>query len=98
MAIGQAAALVLVIAQAEVRELEIVQVEAVLVRARAVKLVTAQPQGHHLEVLAKTKSVTALRPRGLHPLLTAEEDLAAAAATMREPAVAEAVTAWEAGG
>jgi hypothetical protein len=54
------------------------------------------PPHGHLAVLAKTKSVTAVHRRGLVPLLAAEEDLGAAAETMREQVAAEAVTAWAA--
>ena len=50
-----------------------------------------------LAVLAlKTKLVTAAHRPDLVPLLEAEEDLAAVAETTREPAAAEAVTAWAA--
>jgi len=44
----------------------------------------------------RTKSVTAAHRPDLVPLLEAEEDLAAVAETTREPAAAEAVTAWAA--
>jgi hypothetical protein len=47
-------------------------------------------------VAPRTKSVTAVPPHDLVPLLAAGEDLAAAVAgTTREPAAAEAATAWE---
>ena len=68
-------------------ERELVQVEAVLV------------QGHRparLAVALRTKSVIAAHHPDLVPLLAAEEDLAAVAETMRAPAAAEAVIAWEA--
>ena len=56
-------------------------------------------RGHprvQLVVALRTKSVTAAHPPGLVPRLAAEEDLVAAVAvTMRDPAAAEAVIAWE---
>jgi len=67
------------------RELEVVQAE---------EPVPNQPHGH-LAVPEKTKSVTALHPHGLVPLLVAVVDLVAVAQTMREQAAAEAVIAWE---
>jgi hypothetical protein len=68
-------------------ERELVQVEAVLVLDR--------PRVR-LAVAPKTKSVTAVHPHDLVPLLEAAEDLVAAVAvTTRDPAVAEAVIAWE---
>jgi hypothetical protein len=70
-------------------------VAAELVRAQAAELAIGQPHGH-LVVLAKTKLVTAAPPRGLVRLLAAEEDLAEAAETMREPAATEAAAAWAA--
>ena len=68
-------------------ERDLVQVEAELVRDR--------PRVQ-LAVPLKTKSAIALHPRGLHPLLAAAEDLAAAVAEITlAPAAAEAVIAWE---
>jgi hypothetical protein len=69
------------------QELERVPVAAVLAQGH--------PRGR-LAVAPKTKSVTAAHHHDLVPLLAAEEDLAAAAETMREQVAAEAVTAWEA--
>ena len=86
-----AAALELETDPAAALELGIVPVAAELVRARAVKLATAQPHGH-LAALAKTRSVTAPRRRDLAHLMV--EDLAAAVATTREPAAIEAATVW----
>jgi hypothetical protein len=58
-------------------------------------LVRGHPRAQ-LAVALRTKSVTAARRLDLVPLLEAGEDLAAAvAATTREPAAAEAATAWE---
>ena len=68
-------------------ERDLVQVEAELVRDRP-RVQRAVP--------LKTKSAIALHPRGLHPLLAAAEDLAAAVAEITlAPAAAEAVIAWE---
>ena len=77
-------------------ELGIVPVVAELVRARAVKLATAQPHGH-LGVLAKTKSVTTAHHPDQVPLLEVGEDLAVAGAeTTLALAAAEAVKVWAA--
>jgi len=58
----------------------------------------AEPvRGHpraRLAVALRTKSVTAAHRRDL-PLLAAEDLVAGAAETTREPAAAEAVIAWE---
>jgi hypothetical protein len=71
-------------------ERELVQVQAELVRDHP-RVQLALP--------LKTKSAIALRPPGLHPLLAAAEDWAAAVAEITlAPAAAEAVTAWEAAG
>jgi len=67
--------------------LELVQV-AVPVLAHRHAQVAARP---------RTKSVTVAHHRGPAPVLAAE-DLAAVAETMRGPAAAEAVVAWEAAG
>jgi hypothetical protein len=84
--------LALAIGQTEAeQEHALVLVERELVRVEAV------PERGPVAVPLRTKSVIAAHLRGFHPLLTAETDLAAAAATMREQAAAEAVTAWEAG-
>ena len=99
------AALVIVQA-AEVPELEtgpageelelrtVLVAEPVLEVVQAEEPVPNQPHGH-LAVPEKTKSVTALHPHGLVPLLVAVVDLVAVAQTMREQAAAEAVIAWE---
>jgi len=75
-------------------ELELVQVAAELELAPGV----AEPvRGHpraRLAVALRTKSVTAAHRRDL-PLLAAEDLVAGAAETTREPAAAEAVIAWE---
>ena len=64
----------------------IVQVEAVPVQNHRLA---------HLAVALRTKSVIAAHHRDPVPLLAVEEDLAAAVAEiMREPAAAEAATAW----
>jgi hypothetical protein len=78
---------------AAVRELAPVALELEHVPVAAV---LAQGHPHaQLAVALATKSVTAAHRRGL--LRLAAEDLAAAAAvTTREPAVTEAVIAWEA--
>jgi hypothetical protein len=86
-------------------ELELVQVKAVPER----DLVVAVPQlaqevvllarGHpraQLAVVLRTKSVTAAHLRDLVLRLAAEDLVAAAAVTTREPAATEAVIAWEA--
>jgi len=71
-------------------ERELVQVEAEVVRDHP-RVQLALP--------LKTKSAIALRPPGLHPLLAAAEDWAAAVAEITlAPAAAEAVTAWEVAG
>jgi hypothetical protein len=85
-----------------------VRAALVVPAARAVLVVSESPavpvalvlvRGHpraQLAVALRTKSVTAARRLDLVPLLEAGEDLAAAvAATTREPAAAEAATAWE---
>src|SRR5206468_11706521 len=84
-------------------ELELVQVAAEL----GLVQVQAEPErdpgvaepvrGHpraRLAVALRTKSVTAAHRRDL-PLLAAEDLVAGAAETTREPAAAEAVIAWE---
>jgi hypothetical protein len=72
-----------------------VALERELVRAAAA-LVRGHPRAR-LAVALRTKSVIAAHRPDLVPLLEAGEDLAAAVAeTTREPAVAEAVIAWEA--
>src|SRR5207249_7772954 len=84
-------------------ELGLVQVQAEPERG----LVAAEPElapgvaepvrGHpraRLAVALRTKSVTAAHRRDL-PLLAAEDLVAGAAETTREPAAAEAVIAWE---
>src|SRR6184192_2217437 len=84
-------------------ELGLVQVQAEPER----DLVVAEPElapgvaepvrGHpraRLAVALRTKSVTAAHRRDL-PLLAAEDLVAGAAETTREPAAAEAVIAWE---
>jgi len=76
-----------VIALAEVREPETVQVEAVPVRSHL---------RARLAVLLRIKSVIALHHRGRVPLLAAVEDLAAVVETTRDPAATEAATAWAA--
>ena len=69
-------------------ELEHVPVVVVLVRGH--------PRVQLAVVALRTKSVTAAHRPGLVPRLAAEEDLVAAVAvTTRDPAVAEAVIAWE---
>ena len=61
-----------------------------------VVLVRGHPRAQLAVVALRTKSVTAAHPHDLVPRLAAAEDLAAAVAeTTREPAVAEAVIAWE---
>ena len=75
------------------RELELGRVVALeQVHGQVVGLVPLIAQ---LAVALRTKSVTAAHRPDLVPLLEAEEDLAAAAETTREPAAAEAVIAWE---
>jgi hypothetical protein len=89
-------ALELVIGPAVGPELVIGQVEAELEHVQVVPVLV---QGHprvRLVVALRTKSVTAAHPHDLVPLLEAAEDLAAVAETTRDPAVAEAVIAWEA--
>jgi hypothetical protein len=83
LAIDQAAVPVLLIALAEAQEPETVQ---------------APVEREHIPVAVrlKTKSAIATHPRGLRPLLAAEEDLAAAAEIMPEPAATEAAVAWAA--
>jgi predicted RNA methylase len=105
-------ALELVIGPVVVPELVIGQVEAELALeigpAVVPELVTGQVEAElehgqgeaELEVVRaavplRTKSVITAHHRGLVPLLGAE-DLAAEVETTREPAVAEAVIAWEA--
>ena len=62
----------------------------------AVVLVRGHPRAQLAVVALRTKSVTAAHPHDLVPLLEAAEDLVAAVAvTTRDPAVAEAVIAWE---
>src|SRR6266513_1446192 len=77
-----------------VAELELVQVQAEPELAPGV----AEPvRGHpraRLAVALRTKSVTAAHRRDL-PLLAAEDVVAGAAETTREPAAAEEVIAWE---
>jgi hypothetical protein len=90
------AELELAIDPAEALALGIVPVAEELVLAPAAELATDQPHGH-LAVLARTKSVTTPHRPDLVPLLAGEEDLAAVVAeTTREPAAAEAATAWAA--
>jgi hypothetical protein len=61
--------------------------------------VVAVPVRDPVALLAKSKSVTAVRHRGLVPVPKRVEDLVAAAAeTTREPAATEAARAWEAVG
>jgi len=78
-------------------ELALVQAVAVLEPDQvAVVLVRDHLRARLAEAL-RTKSVTAAHPHDLVPLLEAGEDLAAAAVeTTREPAAAEAATAWAA--
>jgi hypothetical protein len=81
--IDRAAVPVLLIALAEAQEPETVQ---------------APVEREHVPVAVrlKTKSAIAAHPRGLRPLLAAEEDLAAAVEIMPEPAATEAAVAWAA--
>jgi hypothetical protein len=84
LAIVLAAVQALVIVLAAVREPVSGQAEAV-------------PEHDPVAVALRTKSVTAAHRRDLVPLLAAEVDLVAAVAEiMREPAAAEAATAWAA--
>jgi hypothetical protein len=74
-------------------------VELELNRVEALELdqVVAVPVRDPVALLAKSKSVTAVRHRGLVPVPKRVEDLVAAAAeTTREPAATEAARAWEA--
>ena len=73
------------------------EVQALLiVPVVAAELAIARPHGR-LAVLAKAKWAIGARPRGLLPLLVAEEDLAAVVVeTTREPAATEAAKAWAA--
>ena len=76
-----------------VAELELAQVVAEL----ALEAVPVAVELEHVQGAAvplRTKSVITPHHRGLVPLLGAE-DLAAEVETTREPAVAEAVIAWE---
>jgi len=83
-------ALELVIGPAVVPELVIGQVGAELEHVQG----EAEPELVRAAVPPRTKSVITPHHRGLVPLLGAE-DLAAEVETTREPAVAEAVIAWE---
>ena len=71
----------LLIALAEVREPEAIQVEAV-------------PELDRVAVPLRIKSVIAVHHRGPVLLLTAAVDLVVVAQTMREQAATEAATAW----
>src|SRR5213080_767719 len=90
---------VLVAAEPE-RDREPAELEHVPVEAVELELApgVAEPvRGHpraRLAVALRTKSVTAAHRRDL-PLLAAEDLVAGAAETTREPAAAEAVIAWE---
>jgi hypothetical protein len=80
-----------------VPELEPAQVAVELEHGPVVVvLVRGHPRVQLAVVALRTKSVTAAHRPDLVPLLVAVEDLAAAVAvTTRDPAVAEAVIAWE---
>jgi hypothetical protein len=94
LVIGPVVAPELVIGPVEA-ELELAQEEAELELAQEV-LVPAR--GHpraQLAVALRIKSVTGARRRDLVLRLAAEDLVAAAAETTREPAAAEAVIAWE---
>jgi hypothetical protein len=97
LAIGPAAALEPEIGPV-VAEQELDPVAAELALGPAVAVPVPSHQRDHLAAALRTKSVTAAHRRGLVPLLAAEVDLVVAAETTREPAAAEADTAWEAAG
>ena len=82
-----------------VREALVVLESLVVLVALVVPAEAGLVQGHRpaqLAVALRTKSVIAAHHLDQVPLLAVEEDLAAAVAeTMREPAAAEAVIAWE---
>jgi hypothetical protein len=88
VALESPAVLVALAVPVGVLERELGQVEAVAV--------PNHPRARQVVVALKTKSVIAVHPHDLVPLLEAEEDLAAAVAeTTRVPAAAEGVIAWE---
>jgi hypothetical protein len=79
----------------------LVEVQALVIVLAAVREpVTGQaeavPERDPVVVVLRTKWVTAAHLRDLVPLLVAEVDLVAVAEIMREPAAAEAATAWAA--
>jgi len=80
--------------------LGVVEPERVLVAAELELVRVAAPAPNlrpdQLEARRKTRSATEAHHRDLAPLLAAEEDLAAAAETMREQAAIEAATVWAA--
>ena len=78
-----------------VEELELVQVVVVPEHGRVAAPVPNLRRGQ-LEARRRTRSATEAHHRGQVPLLAAEEDLAAAAETTRDPAATEAATAWAA--
>jgi hypothetical protein len=89
------AGLVVQVAQLELNRVEALELDQVEAELEPVQVVAA-PEHDPAAVLLETKSGTAPHPRGLAPVRAAEEDLAAAVETMREPAAAEAATAWAA--
>jgi hypothetical protein len=99
--IGQAEPQVLVIVRAGAPVLAIGQVAAAPEHALAAAElervpVAAAPERGPVAVPLRTKSVIVVHHHGRVPLLTAVEDLAVVAQTMREQAAAEVGTAWEA--
>jgi hypothetical protein len=88
---GELAGLVVKVVALELNRVVAPELEIAQVAVLETKHLAAQAA-----VVLRTKSVTAAHPRGLVPVRAAEEDLAAAVETTREPAAAEVGTAWAA--